>query len=195
MSRIGIIIGSTRPGRNGENVARWVQAVATEHAGDTAEFTLIDLQEHQLPLLDEPFPAARVPGQHPHTRRFAERIGSCDALIFVTPEYNTVPPSSLTNCIDYLHAEWAYKPVAYVGYGIYGAVMAIQKLRAQAGVLRMADIAPQLALTLRDDFVDYTEFRPQPPQTPALHGLLDELLAWTRALTPLREPAAAATVA
>ncbi|MET8423524.1 NAD(P)H-dependent oxidoreductase [Nocardia sp. NPDC004860] len=189
MTRIGIIIGSTRPGRNGEKVARWVQAIATEHAGETAEFELIDLQDHRLPLLDEPVPAARTPGQHPHTRRFAEHVGSCDAFIFVTGEYNTAPPSSLTNCIDYLHAEWACKPVAYVGYGIYGAVMAIQKLRAQAGVLRMADIGPQLALTLRDDFVAYTEFRPQPPQTPALHGVIDELLAWTHALTPLREPA------
>ncbi|MGW4123240.1 NADPH-dependent FMN reductase [Nocardia sp. NPDC004711] len=43
MTRIGIIIGSTRPGRNGEKVARWVQAIATEHAGETAEFELIDL--------------------------------------------------------------------------------------------------------------------------------------------------------
>ncbi|MFE3000293.1 NADPH-dependent FMN reductase [Nocardia sp. NPDC059246] len=86
MTRIGIIIGSTRPGRNGEKVARWVQAIATEHAGETAEFELIDRQDHQLPLLDEPVPAARTPGRHPHTRRFAEHVGSCDAFIFVIGE-------------------------------------------------------------------------------------------------------------
>ncbi|MGW5111224.1 NADPH-dependent FMN reductase [Nocardia sp. NPDC004123] len=82
MTSIGIIIGSTRPGHNGEKVARWVQAIATEHAGETAEFELIDLQDHRLRLLDEPVPAARTPGQHPHTRRFAEHVGSCDAFIF-----------------------------------------------------------------------------------------------------------------
>ncbi|MBW8484336.1 NADPH-dependent FMN reductase [Actinomadura parmotrematis] len=188
MPRIGIVIGSTRPGRNGEQVARWVHDTATDHASGATTFELIDLADHALPLLDEPVPAAQAPGGHPHTRRWAERIGACDAYIFVTPEYNTAPPSSLTNAIDYLHGEWAYKPVAYVGYGIYGAVMAVQKLRAQAGVLRMADIAPQVALTLTEDFTNYTDFRPRPHHTPQLHALLDELLTWTQALAPLRTP-------
>ncbi|MGW4123241.1 NADPH-dependent FMN reductase [Nocardia sp. NPDC004711] len=58
----------------------------------------------------------RPGGPHPHTRRFAEHVGSCAAFIFVTGEYNTAPPSSLTNCID-LYAEWPCKPVADVGYG------------------------------------------------------------------------------
>ena len=30
MTRIGIILGSTRPNRNGEQVARWVLDIATE---------------------------------------------------------------------------------------------------------------------------------------------------------------------
>ncbi|WP_433714385.1 NADPH-dependent FMN reductase [Nocardia sp. CA-084685] len=184
--RIGIIIGSTRPGRNGDRVARWVRDRTVEYAGDTAEFDLVDLQDYQLPLLDEPVPALRAPGQQPHTRRWAECIGSYDAFIFVTPEYNTAPPASLTNAINFLHREWGGKPVAYVGYGIYGAVMAVQKLRAQAGVLRMADIGPQVALTLSEDFVNFTDFQPREPHTAAVHGLVDELLAWARALAPLR---------
>lgn len=40
MIRIGIIIGSTRPGRNAEQVARWVHEVATQR--DDATFELID---------------------------------------------------------------------------------------------------------------------------------------------------------
>ncbi|MEV6335869.1 NAD(P)H-dependent oxidoreductase [Nocardia vinacea] len=184
--RIGIIVGSTRPGRIGDHVARWVQQQAAEHASDTADFELVDLQDYQLPLLDEPVPAGRAPGRQPHTRRWAECIGSCDAFIFVTPEYNTAPPASLTNAINFLHKEWAGKPVAYVGYGIYGAVMAVQKLRAQAGVLRMADIGPQVALTLREDFVNFADFQPRELHIAAVHGLVDELLAWARALAPLR---------
>ncbi|MFE2971777.1 NADPH-dependent FMN reductase [Streptomyces sp. NPDC059340] len=93
-------------------------------------------------------PARLAPGRRPHTRRWAERIGSCDALIVVTPEYNTAPPAALTNAIDYLYAEWGGKPVDYVGYGIFGAVMAVQKLRAQAGPLRMAE-APHPASPAR----------------------------------------------
>ncbi|MGV4988770.1 NADPH-dependent FMN reductase [Streptomyces sp. NRAIS4] len=186
MIRIGIIIGSTRPGRKGERVAQWVHDLATEHAGSAADFELVDLKEHALPLLDEAVPARMAAGTRPHTRRWAERIGSYDAFVVVTPEYNTAPPASLTNAIDYLHAEWGGKPVGYVGYGVFGAVMAVQKLRAQAGVLRMADIGPQVALSLREDFVDFADFRPQEVRAAEVHGLVDELLTWAQALAPLR---------
>lgn len=193
MIRTGIIIGSTRPGRNGEQVALWVRDLAAEHAGDAADFELVDLKDHALPLLDEAVPARRAPGQRPHTRRWAERIGSFDAFVVVTPEYNTAPPAALTNAVDYLYDEWGGKPVGYVGYGLYGAVMAVQKLRAQAGPLRMADIGPQVALSLREDFVNFTEFKPQELRTVELHGLVDELLAWAGALGPLRAAASPAS--
>ncbi|WP_432025720.1 NADPH-dependent FMN reductase [Streptomyces sp. 1222.5] len=189
MTRTGIVIGSTRPGRKGDRVAEWVRRLATQHAGGVADFELVDLSDHGLPLLDEAVPAASAPGGRPHTRRWAERIGRYDAYIFVTPEYNTAPPASLTNAIDYLHREWGGKPVAYVGYGVYGAVMAVQKLRAQAGVLRMADIGPQVALSLYEDFVDFAEFRPRELHTAEVHRLVDELLAWSRALGALRTAA------
>ncbi|MGW3208155.1 NADPH-dependent FMN reductase [Streptomyces sp. NPDC001135] len=186
MTRVGIIIGSTRPGRNGDRVAAWVRHLAAGHAGDTADFELVDLNDHALPLLDEAVPARMARGGRPHTRRWAERIGSYDAFVVVTPEYNTAPPAALTNAIDYLYEEWGGKPVGYVGYGVFGAVMAIQKLRAQAGVLRMADIGPQVALTLREDFENFTEFRPRELHVSEVHGLVEELLSWAQALAPLR---------
>ncbi len=189
MTRIGIIIGSTRPGRNGPQVAQWARDLAAGHVGDAATFDIVDLADHALPLLDEPVPAAASPGRQPHTRRWAERIGSYDGYIVVTPEYNTAPPAALTNAIDYLYQEWNGKPVAYVGYGIHGAVMAVQKLRAQAGVLRMADIGPQVALTLHEDFVNLTDFQPRPRHTALVHKLVEELLAWALALRPLRATA------
>lgn len=71
MIRTGVIIGSTRPGRNGEQVALWVRDMAAEHAGDAADFELVDLRDHALPLLDEAVSARRAPGQQPHTRRRA----------------------------------------------------------------------------------------------------------------------------
>ncbi|MFF5016451.1 NADPH-dependent FMN reductase [Streptomyces sp. NPDC001165] len=104
----------------------------------------------------------------------------------------TAPPAALTNAIDYLYEEWGGKPVGYVGYGIFGAVMAVQKLRAQAGPLRMADIGPQVALSLREDFVDFADFKPQEPHVAQVRGLVDELPAWAGALRPLRTASRAA---
>ena len=52
MLRIAIIIGSTRPGRNGEAVAKWVYEIAQKRTD--AEFELVDIKDFNLPLLDEP---------------------------------------------------------------------------------------------------------------------------------------------
>ena len=55
MLKIGIIIGSTRPGRNGEQVAKWYYELANKRTD--AEFELIDIADYNLPLLDEALPA------------------------------------------------------------------------------------------------------------------------------------------
>jgi NAD(P)H-dependent FMN reductase len=52
MLRIAIIIGSTRPGRKGETVAKWVYEIAQKRTD--AEFELVDIKDFDLPLLDEP---------------------------------------------------------------------------------------------------------------------------------------------
>jgi NAD(P)H-dependent FMN reductase len=54
MIKIAIVIGSTRPGRNGEAVARWVYEIAAKRSD--AEFELVDIKDYNLPLLDEPVP-------------------------------------------------------------------------------------------------------------------------------------------
>ena len=52
--KIAIVIGSTRPGRNGEAVSRWIYEIAKSR-GD-AEYELVDIKDYSLPLLDEPIP-------------------------------------------------------------------------------------------------------------------------------------------
>jgi NAD(P)H-dependent FMN reductase len=47
MIRVAIIIGSTRPGRKADAVARWVHEIANER-GD-AEFELVDVQDFKRP--------------------------------------------------------------------------------------------------------------------------------------------------
>src|SRR6266566_7801057 len=84
--RIAIIIGSTRPGRNGEAVAKWVHEIAQKRSD--AEFELVDIKDYNLPLLDEPVPSIMGQYSKPHTKAWAAKIGSFDGYVFVTPEYN-----------------------------------------------------------------------------------------------------------
>ena len=81
MLKVGIILGSTRPNRNGEAVAKWVE----QHVKDRndASYELVDLKDFNLPLLDEPIPPSQGKYSQPHTRRWAEKIAGLDAFIFV----------------------------------------------------------------------------------------------------------------
>ena len=47
MLRIAIIIGSTRPGRKGEAVAKWAYEIAQKRSD--AEFELVDIEDFNLP--------------------------------------------------------------------------------------------------------------------------------------------------
>ena len=184
MTRIAIIAGSTRPGRTGIRVAEWVHGIAS--AREDAEFELVDVAEQGLPLLDEPVPPAARQYAHDHTRAWSARIDPFDGFVFVTPEYNRSTSAALKNAIDFLFHEWHGKAAGFVGYGNTGGARAIEHLRLIMGELHVADVRDQVALSIFHDFVDYAELRPQPRQVDALHGMLDQVVAWSAALRPLR---------
>jgi NAD(P)H-dependent FMN reductase len=197
MARIAIIIGSTRPGRRGEAVARWVAEVAGQHpavaAGD-ATFEVVDLAEVGLPLLDEPVPAMYGEYRNAHTRRWAATIGSFDGFVVVTAEYIHSVPAALKNAIDFLFAEWNDKAAGFVSYGVHSGTRAVEHLRLSMVELKVTNVRTQVALS-RTDFkiTDPTEpgvFAPGEHQEPTLNKMLDEVIAWSRALKPLRDPTA-----
>ncbi|MDQ3783412.1 MAG: NAD(P)H-dependent oxidoreductase [Actinomycetota bacterium] len=195
MTRIAIIIGSTRPGRRGEAVGRWVEEVAGRHPAVTAgeaTFEVVDLAEVGLPLLDEPVPAMFGEYRNAHTRRWAETIGSFDGFVFVTAEYNHSVPAALKNAIDFLFAEWNDKAAGFVSYGVHGGTRAVEHLRLSMAELKVADVRTQVALSVFTDFeiTDPTEpgvFAPGEHQEPTLNEMLDEVIAWSRVLKPLRD--------
>jgi NAD(P)H-dependent FMN reductase len=187
MTRIGIIVGSTRPNRNGEQVAKWAYDIAARRAD--AQFELVDLRDYPLPHLDEPLPPAFGQYQNDHTRKWAATIASFDGFVIVTPEYNHGTSGVLKNAIDYLYAEWANKAVGFVSYGAVGGARAAEHLRLVAGELQMADVRQQVTLSLATDFENYTVLKPGDHHLPALTTLLDQVVAWSTALAPLRQPA------
>jgi len=184
MTRIGIIVGSTRPNRKGDQVAAWVHREAAGR-GD-AQYDLVDLRDYPLPHLDEPMPASSGQYQHDHTREWAARVASLDGFVVVTPEYNHSVPGVLKNAIDYLYAEWHNKAVGFVSYGGAGGARAVEHLRLMAGALGVADVRAQVTLSMITEFENFSVFKPGDYNLAALNTMLDQLLEWTTALAPLR---------
>ena len=183
--RIGIIIGSTRPGRVGEQVARWVLEQAQQRTD--AEFELVDLVDFALPHLDEALPAAMGQYAQAHTKAWAEKVDSFDGYIFVTPEYNHSTSGALKNAIDFVYGEWNNKAAGLVSYGSAGGTRAAEHLRLILGELQVADVRQQVSFSLMTDFEAYTTFTPAGYHAGMLAAQLDQLVPWALALRSVRE--------
>ncbi|MCE3235465.1 MAG: NADPH-dependent reductase [Vampirovibrio sp.] len=184
MIRIAIIIGSTRPNRVGESVAHWAYDIARQRKD--AEFELLDIRDFNLPLRDEPVPPAMGQYSKPHTKKWAMKIDSFDAFVFVTPEYNHGTSGALKNALDFLYEEWNNKAAGFIGYGSAGGTRAVESLRLVMGELQIADVRNQVALSLYTDFEDMTVFKPHPRNEEAVNKMLDQLIAWGSALKAVR---------
>jgi NAD(P)H-dependent FMN reductase len=183
--RIAIILGSTRPGRNGEAVARWVHQIAARRTD--AEYELVDVADFELPLLDEPMPPARGQYSKPHTKKWAARIATFDGYVFVTPEYNHGTSGALKNAIDFLYAEWNNKAAGFVAYGSAGGTRAVEQLRLTMAELQIATVRAQVALSLFTDFENMSSFKPAPHHEKTLGTMLDQLVAWSGAMKSVRQ--------
>jgi NAD(P)H-dependent FMN reductase len=186
--KVAIITGSTRPGRNNEAVARWAYGLAGKRTD--AEFELVDIKDYNLPLLDEPVPAALGQYSQAHTKAWAAKIAAFDAYVFVTPEYNHGTSAALKNAIDYLFREWNNKAAGFVSYGAVGGARAVEHLRVILANVMVATVHAQVMLSLSTDFENFSRFQPHPRHEQELHALLDQVIVWGRALRSVRTPAA-----
>lgn len=184
MLKVAIILGSTRPERIGEAVARWVFEKAKERKD--AAFELLDLRDYDLPLLDEPIPPSQEKYSKPHTKRWAGVIAAFDAFVFVTAEYNHGIPGALKNAIDFLYKEWNNKAAGFVSYGGAGGSRAVEQLRLVMAELQIADVRAQVMLSLAADFENYRIPTPKPYHEQSLNKTLDQVIAWGGALKGLR---------
>ncbi len=181
-----VIIGSTRPGRVGLPVAQWFDAVAREQGAFDVE--LLDLAEVALPLLDEPgHPVARQ-YQHAHTVAWSETIDRGDAFVLVHPEYNHSFNAALKNALDFLHAEWNYKPVGFVSYGgVAAGTRAMTARQPVVAALRMTPVVEAVNIPFVAQFLDDEgRFVPNEVLAAGAAGMLAELARLEGALRPLR---------
>jgi NAD(P)H-dependent FMN reductase len=186
MATLKIVIASTRPGRIGLPIGNWVAQVAAQHGGfDRVE--ILDLAEIDLPFFNEPNHPRMRQYVYPHTIAWSEAVDSADAFVFVSPEYNYSMTAPLKNALDYLSAEWAYKPVGLVTYGgMSGGTRAAHQIRQVVSVLKMIPVPEAVALPMVFPQIVDGEFVPTDGNVAAANLMLDELDKVGAALAPLR---------
>jgi NAD(P)H-dependent FMN reductase len=184
--KLHTIITSTRPGRVGLHVAKWLNEYAVGHGGfDT---TLVDIADFNLPIYDEPLHPRLQKYQHAHTKRWAESVNSADAFAFVTPEYNYGPSPALVNALNYVYVEWNYKPAGFVSYGgVSGGLRAVQAVKLQATTLKLVIPPEGVPIPNVMQFIDKDKiFKSNELIDASAKTMLDELLKWAAALKQMR---------
>lgn len=181
-----IVVASTRPGRVGLPVAEWFEARALGHGAFDVD--LADLKEIDLPFFDEPKHPRLREYEHQHTKDWSARVEAVDAFAFVMPEYNFGFTAPLKNALDYLNAEWRYKPVGLISYGgISAGTRAAQMIKQVVTTLKMTPLFEAVSIPFVAQFLDeHGALVPNDVMENAADAMLDELRRVSDALRPLR---------
>jgi NAD(P)H-dependent FMN reductase len=192
MSKLQIIVGSTRPTRTADLVLPWVVSRASAHGGFDVE--VIDLRDWPLPFFGEHVGTigdfSDPAYSEPIVKAWNNKIKEADAYIVVTPEYNHSLPGVLKNAIDSVFISFAFrnKPMAAVGYsvGIGAGIRAIEHLahvaiEAEAVPLRNSVVIPFVATAFDEDGELH-----DPMASVSLDVMLDDLAWWSSALEAAR---------
>jgi len=178
---LGIILGSTREGRVSPQVGQWILEQA-KLRGD-ANYEIVDIKDFKLPFLGEAaddFAATR----------WQAKLASLDGFVFVVAEYNHSISGVLKNALDSAKAEWINKAAGIVSYGSAFGTRAAEHLRGILAELQVASVRTQVLLSGFTDFENWSVFKPAALHAKNVKTMLDQTLAWTRALKTLREPIA-----
>jgi chromate reductase len=141
---VGVLLGSLRKDAISAGLARALQ-----------ELSPADLQLQQITIGDMPFYNQDDEAQPPVAwKEFRKRILACDALLFITPEYNRSVPAVLKNAIDvgsrpYGQSVWSGKPAAVFTFspGHLGGFGANQHLRQSLSCLNMPTMTNEVYLS------------------------------------------------
>jgi NAD(P)H-dependent FMN reductase len=118
-------------------------------------------------------------------------VDAADAFAFVMPEYNYGLNAPLKNAIDFLHQEWAYKPVGFVSYGgVSAGTRAVQMVKQVVTALRMTPVFEAVSIPFVAQFIDDEgALQANEVMEKAADAMLVELARVEVALRPLRTPA------
>lgn len=194
MTKIAVIIGSTRQGRQSDKLAKWAAAEIGKHA----EVEVLDLRDYPMAFLDEAVSPRYNPDRQPapEVKKWLEKVAEFDGYALVTPEYNRSTSAVLKNAIDVLDYQMENKPVALIGHGSSGGAQAIANLRMALPGVGAVSIptalffSDHLAESISDDgeLKEAVKSRPYGPQS-TLETQAKSLLWFTEALAAARQVA------
>jgi NAD(P)H-dependent FMN reductase len=193
--KLQIIVGSTRPGRMTDRVAKWVAQQAATLEG--VELEIVDLVEYELPFFDEAVSPRYNPNRQPNAvaKQWLDKLSEGDAYVFVTPEYNHSITGALKNALDYVDYQFTHKPAAVISHGSVGGARAAEQLKLILLEVGLVVIPPAVAfvgilgmnpvIEENGDLQQDVKDQPYGPQT-ALAGALAELKWYGDALGAAR---------
>ena len=191
MTKIAVIVGSTREGRMTDKLATW----AAREVAKKAEVEVLDLREYPMPFFDEPISPRYNPQRQaePAVQKWLDKIAEFDGYVAVTPEYNRTTTAVLKNAIDVLDYQMENKPVAIVAHGSSGGAQAVASLRMAFPGVGAVTLPQALFFTDRvgdaidDDGILKAELAENPYGHQAnLATQAGTLVAYAEALRPLR---------
>lgn len=187
--KIGIVIGSVRPGRFSDKVCGWLTKI-TDGRSDL-EFEVLDLQDYPMPFFNERGnPASGAAAENEAAQRWRAKLAGLDGFIFLTAEYNHSPTAVLVNALDWAYQEWNRKPVAFFGFGSMGASRAIEQLRGIIAELQMVSIRHTVLIGGADMRAIWDQTQTIDDFThlvPSADLMLDDLAWWARVLKSARQ--------
>jgi len=182
--KIAIVAGSVRKGRNAEAVSKWMLEFAKKRKD--ADYELVDLMDYKLPLLGMEVSPEEEEKANIAIKTWSDKMSSFDGYIFITPEYNHAVGGALKNALDYLNIELNNKAAGLVGYGSLGGVRAHENMRLILGELQVADVRTAVTFSLMTDFETMSVFKPAAYHEGNANMMLDQVLAWSKALKTIR---------
>lgn len=190
--KLGIIVGTTREGRQTPKQAKWVATTAKQF--EDVEVEIIDLADYPMPFFAEPVSPRYNPSRviDPTAKKFLDKLAEQDAFVFVTPEYNHSIPGVLKNAFDYLDWQMVRKPAGIVSHGTVGgarAAMHLKEIISEAQAIPMSKFVAfhGVSEALDDDgnLNEEVKANPYGPQG-QLQGLLEDLVWYGEALSAAR---------
>lgn len=186
--KVQIILGSTREGRQGEKVAKWIHELALKRNDFKTES--IDLKDWNFSFLHDQSPPSLGKYSDPIVQKWAEKINEADAYIIVTPEYNHGYSAVLKNSLDVIYKEWNNKPVTFVSYGGFvGGSRAVEQLRQVAIELQMAPIREAIFIPfVWEAFNEQGILKNLEEYNKRAESMFNQLLWWAKPLKEAKKP-------